>query len=89
MRRKLLRRTGCAGGPGTGLYDVASRNPACSRPGAALQNGAFGHEAKISGDDIGYVTDAATAAEETIEVRVGLSCISADQARRSLEREMP
>ena len=53
------------------------------------QNGAFGHDAKVSGDDIGYVTDAATAAGETIEVRVGLSYISTEQARRNLEREIP
>src|ERR1700691_1923792 len=53
------------------------------------QNGAFGHEAKINGDDIGYVTDTVTTAGETIEVRVGLSYISADQARRNLEREIP
>jgi predicted alpha-1,2-mannosidase len=53
------------------------------------QNGVQGHEAKISGDDIGYVTDKATTAGETIEVRVGLSYISTDQARRNLEREIP
>ena len=53
------------------------------------QNGALGHEAKISGDNIGFVTDTATNAGETIEVRVGLSYISTDQARRNLEREIP
>ncbi|MFZ0633242.1 MAG: GH92 family glycosyl hydrolase [Acidobacteriaceae bacterium] len=53
------------------------------------QNSAFGHEAKISGDDIGFVTEMATTAGETIEVRVGLSYISTDQARRNLEREIP
>ena len=53
------------------------------------QNGAFGHETKINGDDIGFVTDSATTAGETIEVRVGLSYISTDQARRNLEREIP
>lgn len=53
------------------------------------QNGTFGHEAKISGDDIGFVTDTVTTEGETIEVRVGLSYISTDQARRNLEREIP
>jgi predicted alpha-1,2-mannosidase len=53
------------------------------------QNGAFGHEAKISGDNIGFVTDMATNAGETIEVRVGLSYISTEQAQRNLEREIP
>ena len=53
------------------------------------QNAAFGHEAEISGDDIGFVSDMATTAGETIEVRVGLSYISTDQARRNLKREIP
>ena len=53
------------------------------------QNDTFGHEASISGDDIGYVTDMATTAGEKIEVRVGISYISAEQARRNLEREIP
>jgi predicted alpha-1,2-mannosidase len=53
------------------------------------QNGAFGHEATISGDDIGFVTDTDMTAGETIEVRVGLSYISTDQARHNLEREIP
>jgi predicted alpha-1,2-mannosidase len=45
--------------------------------------------AKQTGDDIGVVTDAATASAEQIEVRVGLSYISAEQARHNLEREIP
>jgi predicted alpha-1,2-mannosidase len=53
------------------------------------QNSRFGHEATISGDDIGFVTDTDTTAGETIEVRAGLSYISTDQARRNLEREIP
>ncbi len=53
------------------------------------QNGALGHEANVHGDDIGFVTDSATTAGEQIEVRVGLSYISTDQARRNLEREIP
>jgi len=42
-----------------------------------------------AGDHIGFVTDAQSAAGEQIEVRIGLSYISADQARRNLEREIP
>lgn len=53
------------------------------------QNDTFGSSTRISGDNIGFVTDSATADDQTLEVRVGLSCISADQARRNLEREIP
>jgi len=53
------------------------------------QNGKLGDEAHISGDDIGFVTDTATADGETFEVRVGLSYISTDQARRNLQQEIP
>ncbi|HEX3661690.1 MAG TPA: glycoside hydrolase domain-containing protein [Acidobacteriaceae bacterium] len=53
------------------------------------QGGALGHEARISGDDIQFVTDMATHDGEAIEVRVGLSYISTDQARRNLQREIP
>ena len=53
------------------------------------QHGALGREAHVHGDDIGFVTDTATTAGETIEVRVGLSYISTDQARRNLAREIP
>ncbi|MFP5229478.1 MAG: GH92 family glycosyl hydrolase [Acidobacteriota bacterium] len=63
-----------------------------SRPQASWktwQNGSLGTAAQISGDDIGYVTDTATANGETIEARVGISYISTDQARRNLEREIP
>jgi predicted alpha-1,2-mannosidase len=47
------------------------------------------HDAGQSGDNIGIVTDIATTAGEQIEVRVGISYISADQARRNLEGEIP
>ncbi len=53
------------------------------------QKGALGHETSMSGDDIGFVTDTATTAGDQIELRVGLSYISTDQARRNLEREIP
>jgi predicted alpha-1,2-mannosidase len=45
--------------------------------------------AEQSGDNIGIVTDIATTAGEQIEVRVGISYISTDQARKNLEREIP
>ena len=53
------------------------------------EKGALGHETNMNGDDIGFVTDIATIAGEQIDVRVGLSYISTDQARRNLEREIP
>ncbi len=43
---------------------------------------------KRSGDEIGFATTQATTAGEQIEVRVGISYISADQARRNLERDI-
>ena len=53
------------------------------------QGGEISQEAKRSGDDLGFVIDAATKTSEQIEVRVGISYISADQARRNLQREIP
>lgn len=47
------------------------------------------HDVKQSGNRLGFVTDSATTAGEKIEVRVGLSYISTEQARRNLEREIP
>jgi len=44
---------------------------------------------KRSGDAIGFVSDMATNDGEQIDVRVGISYISADQARRNVEREIP
>ena len=45
--------------------------------------------AEQTGDNIGIVTDTGTTAGEQIEVRVGISYISTEQARRNLEREIP
>ena len=42
-----------------------------------------------SGDHIGLVTDNATSAGQVIDVRVGISYISIDQAHRNLQREIP
>ena len=50
---------------------------------------ALSHSARQAGDNIGIVSDTATTAGEQIEVRVGISYISTDQARRNLEREIP
>ncbi len=47
------------------------------------------HEASQIGDQIGFVSDGATRAGEQIEVRVGLSYISTEQAQRNLAREVP
>jgi predicted alpha-1,2-mannosidase len=53
------------------------------------QSGVLSQEKKQSGDHIGFVTDTPTAAGDTIEVKVGISYISVEQARRNLEREIP
>ena len=45
--------------------------------------------ARQSGIGIGFATDFATKAGEQIEVRVGISHISMDQARKNLVREIP
>jgi predicted alpha-1,2-mannosidase len=42
------------------------------------------HQASISGDGIGFVSTQLTRADEQIAVRVGLSYISAEQAKRNL-----
>ena len=52
-------------------------------------NGKPSQEARRSGGNLGFVTDNATQSGEQIEVRVGISYISAEQARRNLQREMP
>jgi predicted alpha-1,2-mannosidase len=53
------------------------------------ENGNPSGAEKQVGDNIGFVTDTVTTAGEQIEVRVGISYISAQQARRNLEREIP
>jgi len=47
------------------------------------------HDEKQAGDHIGFVSDFMTRAGEQIEVRVGISYISAEQAQHNLEREIP
>jgi predicted alpha-1,2-mannosidase len=47
------------------------------------------HAAEQTGDNIGVVSDIATTVGEQIEVRVGISYIGTEQARKNLEREIP
>jgi len=47
----------------------------------------FSHDAKQSGDNLGFVSEAATKQGEEVEVRVGISYISIDQAKRNLEKD--
>ncbi len=63
-----------------------------SRPFSSYQtwqDGNLTQAAKQMGDRIGFVTDSPSSAGESIEVRVGISYISTEQARRNLEREIP
>ena len=63
-----------------------------SRPFDAYQtwqNGNLSQDAKQSGDAIGFVANYATTANQPIEVRVGISYISVEQAHRNLQREIP
>ena len=63
-----------------------------SRPFAAYQTWQgkkLAQDAHPSGDHIGFVSQFPTRAGEQVEVRVGISYISTDQARRNLQREIP
>lgn len=53
------------------------------------KNGGVSQALEQKGNQIGFVTDDATTAGEQIEVRIGISLISAEQAHRNLEREIP
>lgn len=53
------------------------------------QNDDSTHAPRQAGNQIGFVTDFPSTSGEQIEVRVGLSYISAEQARRNLRREIP
>jgi predicted alpha-1,2-mannosidase len=52
-------------------------------------SGELSQEAKRSGNNLGFVTDTATQSGDQMEVRVGISYISTEQARRNLQREIP
>lgn len=63
-----------------------------SRPIGSFQtwnHGLLAKNERQSGDNIGFVTDFSSTAGEVIEVRVGISYISAEQAHKNLEREIP
>jgi len=53
------------------------------------QNGQLTSTPKQKGNEIGFVTDWAAMAGDEIGVRVGISYISTEQARRNLEQEIP
>jgi predicted alpha-1,2-mannosidase len=63
-----------------------------SRPVLSYQTwhgSSLGQEKTQLGDRIGFVTDFRSTEGEVVEVRVGLSYISAEQAHRNLQREIP
>lgn len=75
-------------GPETREYFYAE----FSRPLDSWQtwkSGDLGRTPRQSGDDIGFVADSTTKTGEIIEVKVGISYISTEQARRNLERDIP
>jgi predicted alpha-1,2-mannosidase len=53
------------------------------------QAGELSEARSQAGKDIGFTADFAATAESQVEVRVGISYISAEQARRNLEAEIP
>ncbi len=53
------------------------------------QGDSISKTAKQAGDEIGFVSDMATTAGEQIEVRIGISYISEQQAQMNLKREIP
>jgi predicted alpha-1,2-mannosidase len=53
------------------------------------QGNTLGNSATLRGDQLGFITDARTAQGDATDIRVGISFISVDQARRNLEREIP
>jgi predicted alpha-1,2-mannosidase len=53
------------------------------------QGSTMGHESKLSGANIGLITNGATAKGEKISVRIGISDISIEQAHKSLQEEIP
>jgi predicted alpha-1,2-mannosidase len=63
-----------------------------SRPLAGFHTwyqGTLSSEPEEKGDSVGFVSDTSTMAGQTIEVRVGISYISVEQAQRNLQREIP
>lgn len=63
-----------------------------SRPMQSFQTwhgSSLSREKTQSGNEIGYVSDSPSTSGEVVEVRVGISYIGAEQARRNLQREIP
>ena len=63
-----------------------------SRPFGAFQTWQgteLGKRPHARGDGIGFVSSTATSAGEVIEVRIGVSYIGVEQAKRNLRREIP
>jgi predicted alpha-1,2-mannosidase len=81
----IARASGSAGETRQYFYAEFSR----SMPSYQTWSGnALAREEHRSGDDIGFVTDDASTRGEVIEVKVGFSYISAEQAHRNLDREI-
>ena len=75
-------------GPETREYFYAE----FSRPFASWQtwqSSEMSQAAKQAGDQIGFVSESPSTAGEVVEVKVGISYISAEQARRNLEEDIP
>ncbi len=53
------------------------------------QHGEWSHDQKQSGEHIGFVSDSPSTKGEIVEVKVGISYISAEQARHNLEHDIP
>ena len=51
------------------------------------QDDSLSHQSHVQGSQIGFVTSQPSTAGEQMEVRVGISYISANQAKRNLERD--
>ncbi|HTX34379.1 MAG TPA: GH92 family glycosyl hydrolase [Bryobacteraceae bacterium] len=78
------------GGAGAGVHDFFYAE--FSKPVAGYrtwQGSNLSQESKESGGNVGFATDLASTAGEAVEVRVGLSHISVEQARKNLEHEIP
>ncbi len=78
------------GGGGGGVHDFFYAE--FSRPVAGYRTWSgsnLSQEARQPGPNAGFATDFAARAGETVEIRVGISHISVEQARKNLEREIP
>src|ERR1700739_4353150 len=53
------------------------------------QDGEMSQASKQAGEQIGFVSESPSTAGEIVEVRVGISYISTEQARRNLEQDIP